>query len=111
MPRVVQTSRKTVGVRIPKHPVALAICKELGRPIISSTAARHGEDGNPDPSEIDDLFPGLALVLDAGPGGTEPTTVVDLTTNPPAIVRRGAGDSSPFEPDPRTSRPPAGRYK
>ena len=97
VPRAMQTSRKTVGIRIPKHPAALAICKELGRPIISTTAARHGADANPDPSEIDDLFPGLALVLDAGPGGTVPTSVVDLTTNPPKVVRRGAGDTSPFE--------------
>ncbi len=97
VPRVVQSNRKTVGVRIPKHAVALALCKELGRPIISSTASRHGEPGNPDPSEIDDIFPGLALVLDAGTGGTEPTTVIDLTLNPPTVVRRGAGDASPFE--------------
>ena len=97
VPRVIQSSRKTVGIRIPKHPAALAICKELGRPIISSTAARHGEDPNPDPSEVDDLFPGLALVLAAGPGGTVPTSVVDLTTNPPKVVRRGAGDTSMFE--------------
>jgi len=97
VPRVIQSKRKTVGVRIPNHPVALAICKELGRPIISSTASRHGEPGNPDPNDIDDVFPGLALVLDAGPGGTEPTSVVDLTTNPPQVVRRGAGDVSFFE--------------
>lgn len=97
VPRVIQSKRKTVGVRIPNHPVALAICKELGRPIISSTASRHGEPGNPDPNDIDDIFPGLALVLDAGPGGTEPTSVVDLTTNPPQVVRRGAGDVSFFE--------------
>ncbi|MEP7050427.1 MAG: L-threonylcarbamoyladenylate synthase [Pseudomonadota bacterium] len=97
VPRVIQSKRKTVGVRIPNHPVALAICKELGRPIISSTASRHGEPGNPDPNDIDDVFPGLALELDAGPGGTEPTSVVDLTTNPPQVVRRGAGDVSFFE--------------
>jgi len=97
VPRVVQTSRKTVGIRVPAHPVAIAICKELGRPIISSTASRHGGEANPDPNEIDDVFPGLALVLDAGPGGTIPTSVVDLTTNPPVIVRKGAGDTSAFE--------------
>src|SRR6185503_7488756 len=58
VPRIVQTSRRTVGVRIPNHPVALALIAELGRPIISSTAARHGELPNPDPNDIDDSFPG-----------------------------------------------------
>lgn len=97
VPRLVQTPRKTVGVRIPKHPVALALTAELGRPIISSTAARHGQDPNPDPKEIDLEFPGLALVLDAGAGGLVPTTVVDLSGPRPVVVRVGAGDTAPFE--------------
>jgi tRNA threonylcarbamoyl adenosine modification protein (Sua5/YciO/YrdC/YwlC family) len=97
VPKIVQTPRKTVGVRIPKHPVALAITAELGRPIISSTAARHGESPHPDPHEVDAEFPGLALVLDAGGSGTVPTTVVDLTGPRPKIVRAGAGDTAPFE--------------
>jgi tRNA threonylcarbamoyl adenosine modification protein (Sua5/YciO/YrdC/YwlC family) len=96
VPRLVQTPRKTVGVRIPNHPVALALAAELGRPIISSTAARHGEHPTPDPREIEAEFSGLALVLDAGAGGTVPTTIVDLTGESPRIVREGAGDSSPF---------------
>lgn len=97
VPRIVQTPRKTVGVRIPNHPVALALATELGRPIISSTAARHGASPDPDPREIEAEFPGLALVLDAGAGGTTPTTVVDLTGPAPKIVRAGAGDVTPFE--------------
>lgn len=96
VPRLVQTTRKTVGVRIPKHPVALALAAELGRPIISSTAARHGEDPNPDPKELELQFKGLALVLDAGAGGTVPTTIVDLTGDAPLVVRAGAGDTAPF---------------
>jgi tRNA threonylcarbamoyl adenosine modification protein (Sua5/YciO/YrdC/YwlC family) len=96
VPRLVQTPRKTVGVRIPKHPVALALAAELGRPIISSTAARHGEAPNPDPHELELEFRGLALVLDAGAGGTVPTTIVDLTGSVPVVVREGAGDASPF---------------
>jgi tRNA threonylcarbamoyl adenosine modification protein (Sua5/YciO/YrdC/YwlC family) len=96
VPRIVQTPRKTVGVRIPNHPVALALVTELGRPIISSTAARHGESPNPDPREIEAEFPGLSLVLDAGAGGTTPTTVVDLSGQEPRVVRVGAGDPAPF---------------
>ncbi len=97
VPKIVHLARKTVGVRIPDHPVTLALVRELGRPIISSTATRGADAPSPDPDEIDSLFPGLGLVLDAGPGGTLPTTVVDLTGPDPVIVREGAGDSSPFQ--------------
>jgi tRNA threonylcarbamoyl adenosine modification protein (Sua5/YciO/YrdC/YwlC family) len=96
VPKIVHLPRRTIGVRIPNHPVPLAIAKELGRPIISSTAARQGCDVHPDPKEIDIEFKGLALVLDAGAGGTEPTSVVDLTGPEPVIVREGAGDVSAF---------------
>jgi tRNA threonylcarbamoyl adenosine modification protein (Sua5/YciO/YrdC/YwlC family) len=98
VPKIVQSPRKTVGIRIPSHAVALALAQELGRPIISSTAARHGEAPNPDPREIDLEFRGLGLVLDAGPGGVVPTSVIDLTTGEPRVVREGAGDVSAFGP-------------
>ncbi len=96
VPKIVQLPRKTVGVRIPDHPVALALTRELGRPIISSTAARHGEEPNPDPGEIDIQFRGLGMVLDAGAGGTVPTSVIDLTGPEPVVIREGAGDVSSF---------------
>jgi tRNA threonylcarbamoyl adenosine modification protein (Sua5/YciO/YrdC/YwlC family) len=97
VPRIIQTPRKTVGVLVPNNPVALALVAELGRPIISSTAARHGEAPNPDPHEIEAEFRGLALVLDGGGGGVVPTTVVDLTGPEPKVVRAGAGDVTRFE--------------
>lgn len=97
VPRAVQGHRKTVGVRIPNHPVALALVEGLGHPIVSSTAARHGETPHIDARELDVEFPGLAMVLDCGPGGTDPTTVVDLTGQQPVIIRAGAGDTGPFE--------------
>jgi len=96
VPRIVQTPRKNVGVRVPNHAVALALVRELGHPIISSTAARTGQEPHVDPKELDIEFPGLALVLDGGPGGTLPTTVIDLTTQRPVVVREGAGDASEF---------------
>jgi tRNA threonylcarbamoyl adenosine modification protein (Sua5/YciO/YrdC/YwlC family) len=99
VPKIVQTPRKQVGVRIPKHEVSLALVRELGRPIISSTAARPGQTPHVDPAEMEIDFPGLALVLDGGPGGLEPTTVVDLTGQSPIVVREGAGDAAPFIED------------
>jgi tRNA threonylcarbamoyl adenosine modification protein (Sua5/YciO/YrdC/YwlC family) len=96
VPKLVQMRRKTVGIRVPASETVRALARELGRPIISSTAARPGEEPLIDPREIDDAFRGLALVLDAGAGGRVPTTVIDLTTSPPAIVREGAGDVDQF---------------
>ena len=96
VPRIVQSARKHVGIRVPNHPVALALVEELGGPIISSTAARAEAVPEVDPRELDQAFPGLALVLDGGPGGISPTTVVDLTGKTPVIVRVGAGDVTPF---------------
>ncbi len=68
----------------------------FGRPIISTTAAPHGEDPYIDPHEIDARFKGLAMVLDAGVGGSIPTTVIDLTTSYPEIIRAGAGAVEDF---------------
>jgi tRNA threonylcarbamoyl adenosine modification protein (Sua5/YciO/YrdC/YwlC family) len=96
VPKLVQMKRKNVGIRVPGLEVTRAIARELGRPIISSTAARPGGAPFVDPNEIDDEFKGLALVLDGGAGGLVPTTVIDLTTSPPEIVREGAGDFEEF---------------
>jgi tRNA threonylcarbamoyl adenosine modification protein (Sua5/YciO/YrdC/YwlC family) len=96
VPKMVQMKRKQVGIRVPASETARALSRELGRPIISSTAALPGEDPLIDPKEIDDTFKGLAMVLDAGAGGLVPTTVIDLTTVPPTVVREGAGDIDEF---------------
>lgn len=96
VPKMLLMKRKQVGIRVPAHPVVSALTEKLGRPIISTTAAPHGEDPYVDPHEIDDAFPGLALTLDAGAGGTVPTTVVDLTGGGVTVVREGAGDPDLF---------------
>ena len=91
VPKLVQSKRKTVGIRIPDHEVIRAITRELGRPVISTTAQFQGEEPHVDPREIDMAFHGLGLVVDGGGGGVVLTTVVDLTRVPPVIVREGAG--------------------
>jgi len=96
VPKLVQMKRKTVGIRVPACEATRTLARELGRPIISSTAALPGEPPMVDPHEIDDAFHGLALVLDAGAGGSVPTSVIDLTTSPPTIVREGAGSTEEF---------------
>ena len=92
VPKTISPKRTQVGIRIPQHPVPRAIAQALGRPLISTTAAHHGEDPLQWPQDIAQTFRGLALVLDGGPGGVTPTTVLDLTQDPPVVVREGAGD-------------------
>ena len=96
VPKLVQSKRKSVGIRVPDHAVTRALAHELGRPIISTTAAKSGEEVFVDPDELDSAFKGLALVLDGGAGGMVPTTVIDLTKRPPVIVREGAGSIDEF---------------
>jgi len=96
VPKLVQSKRKTVGIRVPNHPVTHALLAEFGRPIITTTAVVRGQDPHVDPKEIDTTFKGLALVLDGGTGGLLPTTVVDLSEGYPRIVREGAGPVDDF---------------
>ena len=90
-----RSKRKTVGIRIPDCEAMRAIARELGRPIISTTAAPRRRPLRR-PARNRHRLPGLALVLDGGAGGLVPTTVIDLTTVPPEIVREGAGDTNDF---------------
>ena len=91
VPRILMMKRKTVGIRVPSHRVPHDIVRELGHPIVSTTASWQGETLN-DPDEIDDRFRGIDLVLDAGLGGLDPSTVVDLSGPAPEVTRRGRGD-------------------
>ena len=90
VPRILQMKRKTVGIRVPHNEVALALVRALGNPIVSSTASKNGEPLN-DPADIDEAFPGLDLILDAGAGGLTASTVLDVTGPDIVVVREGAG--------------------
>jgi tRNA threonylcarbamoyl adenosine modification protein (Sua5/YciO/YrdC/YwlC family) len=96
--RLAHPKKRTVGVRIPQHPVVQALLRELGTPLVSSTLLLPGHDepmtdGWSIKEELDHL---VDAVLDAGDCGTEPTTVVDWSEGHPEVVRVGAGDVSRF---------------
>jgi tRNA threonylcarbamoyl adenosine modification protein (Sua5/YciO/YrdC/YwlC family) len=96
--RLQHPKRSTIGVRIPDHPVALALLEELGEPLLSSTLIMpHEEFALNDAEQIrDQLHHQLDLIVDGGGVGIEPTTVIDLTGDIPVLVRRGKGDITPF---------------
>ncbi len=96
--RLLNPKKHTVGVRIPRHPVAQALVAELGEPLVSSTLLLPGhEEPLTDGWSIkEELDAAVDVVLDGGDCGTEPTTVVDLSDGV-EVVRVGAGDVSRFE--------------
>ena len=97
--RFAHPRKRTVGVRIPNHPVVRALLRELGKPLVSSTLLLPGEDEPmTDGWTIKDRFDHeIDAVIDSGQCGTEPTTVVDFSGGSAEVVRVGAGDPSLFE--------------
>jgi tRNA threonylcarbamoyl adenosine modification protein (Sua5/YciO/YrdC/YwlC family) len=100
--RVMHERRKTIGIRVPGHPVAHALLAELNEPIISATLSLPGEP-NPlsDAQEIRErLEKRIDLVVDAGSCGTQASTVIDLTGEQPVVTRAGKGSLEPFAVEP-----------
>jgi tRNA threonylcarbamoyl adenosine modification protein (Sua5/YciO/YrdC/YwlC family) len=96
--RLQHERRRTIGVRIPDHPVPRLLLAELGEPLMSSTLLLAADElpltaGR----EIEArLGREIDAVLDGGDCGIEPTTVVDLSVTPPLIVRKGKGALGPI---------------
>ncbi|MBT8323998.1 MAG: threonylcarbamoyl-AMP synthase, partial [Winogradskyella sp.] len=91
--------RKTVGIRVPDNSIALALVKELGNPIVS-TSIRDDDDiieYTTDPELIYEKWDHLVdVVIDGGYGDNEPSTVVDLSVDPPVVIREGKGSLEIF---------------
>ncbi len=99
VPRRLQNPRRrTIGIRVPDHPVPQAIVQELGEPIMSSTLLLPDESiPITDADEICERLHGqVDIVMDGGNCGVEPTTVIDLTGEVPEVLRAGKGDLSGF---------------
>lgn len=96
--RVLHPKRKTIGLRVPDHPVALALLEELDEPLLTTTLQLPGDEAPlTEGWEIQDrLDDQIEWILDAGHCGTEPTTVIDLTGPAPELVRAGRGPLALF---------------
>ena len=96
--RLLHPKKRTVGVRIPDHPVVRELLRAMGEPILSSSLLLPGdEEPMTDGWQIKDrLDHVIDAVIDSGECGLEPTTVVDFSRGYPDITRVGAGDPADF---------------
>lgn len=97
VPKIMGVNKKTVGIRIPDHPVPQEIVKALGHPLVSASVKSNDQikEYTTDPLEIFEAFKHrVDLVIDSGMSGNVPSTVVDLTSGEPVITRQGLGQFS-----------------
>lgn len=97
--RLMHPKRKTIGLRVPDHPVTQALLEAVGEPFMSTSLILPGNDlPLSEVFEIEELLGNqVDLIIESGACGVEPTTVVDLVDGVPDIVRVGLGDPTPFE--------------
>ena len=98
VPKIMLTKRKSVGIRVPDNRICISLVKEIGNPIISTSASMPDNQIFHDPSLIHDYFGSrIDLVIDGGPVPGEPSSIISLVDDMPEVIRKGLGDVSVFE--------------
>jgi tRNA threonylcarbamoyl adenosine modification protein (Sua5/YciO/YrdC/YwlC family) len=98
VPDLLMTRQKTVGIRVPDNAICLAIVRELGHPIVTTSANLSGEEPMGDPFTVDEeLGNQLALIVDGGILTADVSSVVSLVGDLPVVLRQGIGDTSAFQ--------------
>ncbi len=92
--RLSHPSRRTIGLRVPEHPVTQQLLALFGEPLLATTLIAPGETEpmNDAPTILQHFRKLLQAVVDAGPCRRQPTTVIDLSGDDPVLVRQGRGD-------------------
>lgn len=92
VPRILQSKKSTIGLRIPDNIIARTIVEELGHPILSASLPGDMVEEYTDPELIYENFKNLVdIVVDGGIGGMVPSTIIDCTKDSYELVREGAG--------------------
>jgi tRNA threonylcarbamoyl adenosine modification protein (Sua5/YciO/YrdC/YwlC family) len=92
VPKLLQSKKSTIGLRVPDNKICLALCEALGRPILSASLPGDMIEEYTDPEIMYENFKDkVNFVIDAGIGGIEPSTIVDCTTDEWFVLRQGAG--------------------
>lgn len=94
IPRLFKNNKHTVGIRVPDHPIPVALVEELGHALVVTSVHDEDEllDHTTDPEVIEErLGHQVDLVIDGGMGGLKGSTVIDLTGGEPTLLREGKG--------------------
>jgi tRNA threonylcarbamoyl adenosine modification protein (Sua5/YciO/YrdC/YwlC family) len=93
VPKILQSKKDTIGLRIPDNKIAHAIVSELGHPILSASLPGEMIEDYTDPGIMHENFMnGVEIVIDGGIGGTVPSTIIDCTKEEYEVIRMGAGE-------------------
>jgi len=93
VPKILQSRKDTIGLRIPDNNIARTIGKELGRPILSASLPGEMVEDYTDPEIMNENFGHEAdIIVDGGVGGSQPSTIVDCTGDTPILIRQGLGE-------------------
>ena len=93
VPKILQSKKDTIGLRIPANKIAMAIVNELGRPILSASLPGELVEDYTDPEVMFENFSNdVDFVIDGGIGGMVPSTVIDCTGDEPVMIREGLGE-------------------
>jgi tRNA threonylcarbamoyl adenosine modification protein (Sua5/YciO/YrdC/YwlC family) len=93
VPKILQSKKDTIGLRIPANAIAMAIVKELGRPILSASLPGEMVEDYTDPEVMYENFRNtIDYVIDGGPGGMITSTIIDCTGEEPVLIREGLGE-------------------
>jgi len=98
VPKIILPKRSTTGIRVPDNQICLALIRELGEPIISTSVKTAQGESLGDPSIIKENFNRVVdLIIDGGMIMPEPSSVISLVDDNIEIIRIGKGDISAFQ--------------
>ena len=92
VPKLLQSKKSTIGLRVPDNNITRAIMLDLGHPVLSASLPGEMVEEYTDPELIYENFKNLVdIVVDGGNGGMIPSTIIDCTSGAPELIREGAG--------------------
>jgi tRNA threonylcarbamoyl adenosine modification protein (Sua5/YciO/YrdC/YwlC family) len=98
VPKIMATRQKTVGIRVPAHPICRLLIETLGNPIINTSVLLDEEENSlSEPFKIEQYLANrVDIIIDGGRIFPDPSSIIDLTGDYPEVLREGKGDVTPF---------------